>query len=307
MSTLLEVTWAAHVDVERLERLIVKDFQHEPPLKRQRLFQNHRVHNMINSITTTTKKLIEIYEDKDNAWRDEIAVLDGQTTASGTNPNRAFYERLKEIGDSHRRNPNSMVIDAFEYDELLLKEEPIVEFSGEEKRLFLTKHTPVAQLNRKYFAKGSRTVGSRIGAAAAPEQTGLKETALKEVKMKRLCELLNETILQIKEYIEKKQALTNEEMEAEREDEEVEADTESDKEEQQINNPLKLPMGFDGKPIPYWLYELHGLVQEFKCEICGNHSYLGRRAFEWHFKEGRHQYGMDGLGIPSTKIFNEVT
>lgn len=41
-------------------------------------------------------------------------------------------------------------------------------------------------------------------------------------------------------------------------------------------NPLKLPLGWDGKPIPYWLYKLHGLNQEFKCEICGGYSYWGR-------------------------------
>lgn len=38
-------------------------------------------------------------------------------------------------------------------------------------------------------------------------------------------------------------------------------DIESDDEDQQIYNPLKLPMGWDGKPIPYWLYKLHGLGQ----------------------------------------------
>lgn len=43
--------------------------------------------------------------------------------------------------------------------------------------------------------------------------------------------------------------------------EETQADTESDDEEHQIYNPLKLPMGWDGKPIPYWLYKLHGLGQ----------------------------------------------
>ena len=32
-------------------------------------------------------------------------------------------------------------------------------------------------------------------------------------------------------------------------------------EEEFIYNPLKLPMGPDGKPIPYWLYKLHGLNQ----------------------------------------------
>ena len=32
-------------------------------------------------------------------------------------------------------------------------------------------------------------------------------------------------------------------------------------EEEAVYNPLKLPLGFDGKPIPYWLYKLHGLNQ----------------------------------------------
>lgn len=43
--------------------------------------------------------------------------------------------------------------------------------------------------------------------------------------------------------------------------EETQAESESDDDEQQIYNPLKLPMGWDGKPIPYWLYKLHGLGQ----------------------------------------------
>lgn len=125
--------------------------------------------------------------------------------------------------------------------------------------------------------------------------------------MKKLADLLSKTIEQTKENVVKKQALTYEEMEQEREEEETQVDTESDDEDQQIYNPLKLPMGWDGKPIPYWLYKLHGLGQEFKCEICGNYSYWGRRAFERHFKEWRHQHGMRCLGIPNTKNFNEIT
>ena len=35
----------------------------------------------------------------------------------------------------------------------------------------------------------------------------------------------------------------------------------SEEEDDFIYNPLKLPMGWDGKPIPYWLYKLHGLNQ----------------------------------------------
>ncbi|KAL5989342.1 hypothetical protein ACLOJK_010232 [Asimina triloba] len=163
------------------------------------------------------------------------------------------------------------------------------------ERLFLTKHTPLEKLDRKHFAKGSRS--SEKNNTAPQEDSSAKEIALMEVK----------TMVQTKENVEKKQALTYEEMEAEREEEVVQADSESDEEEQQIYNPLKLPMGWDGKPIPYWLYKLHGLGQEFKCEICGNHSYWGRRAFERHFKEWRHQHGMRCLGIPNTKNFNEIT
>lgn len=51
----------------------------------------------------------------------------------------------------------------------------------------------------------------------------------------------------------------------------------------------------------------HGPLQEFKCEICGEASYWGRRAFERHFKEWRHQNGMRALGIPNNKLFFEVT
>lgn len=451
-STLLEVTRSAHEDVERLERLVVKELQREPANNRERLFQNHRVWHMIDLIRTTTDKLIEIYEDKDNARRDEIAAL-GAGGPSNCFP--AFYDRLKEIRDYHRRHPAARMVDVNEEFEELLKEEPLIEFSGEEalgryldmhelynkyinskfgepmeysafldafsqthkipcnlkltrqykeylenileylisflertqplqdlgrifakvetefeeqwadgkvlgwenkglenghassqesvidldyystveelmevglekskealaacglktggtlqqraERLFLTKYTPLEQLDRKHFAKGSH--GSEQN-GAAEGMNSKKEIAFMEAKMQRLCELLKETIMQTRENVEKKQALTYEEMEAEREEEEIQADTESDDEEQQIYNPLKLPMGWDGKPIPYWLYKLHGLGQEFKCEICGNYSYWGRRAFERHFKEWRHQHGMRCLNIPNTKNFNEIT
>ena len=39
------------------------------------------------------------------------------------------------------------------------------------------------------------------------------------------------------------------------------ADEPDSDDEEFIYNPLKLPMGPDGKPIPYWLYKLHGLNQ----------------------------------------------
>lgn len=74
-----------------------------------------------------------------------------------------------------------------------------------------------------------------------------------------------------------------------------------------IYNPLNLPLDWDGKPIPYWLWKLHGLGVSYGCEICGNYTYKGRRAFDMHFNEWRHVYGLKCLGIPNTRHFFQVT
>ncbi|OAL31285.1 hypothetical protein AYO20_08340 [Fonsecaea nubica] len=80
-------------------------------------------------------------------------------------------------------------------------------------------------------------------------------------------------------------------------------DSGSDSEgDEKIYNPLKLPLAWDGKPIPYWLYKLHGLGVEFNCEICGNFVYMGRRAFDKHFSEARHIYGLKCLGITGSAL-----
>jgi len=80
-----------------------------------------------------------------------------------------------------------------------------------------------------------------------------------------------------------------------------------DDEEDKIYNPLRLPLGWDGKPIPFWLYKLHGLGVEYKCEICSDFVYMGRKVFEKHFQESRHAFGMRALGLPNTKHFHEIT
>jgi hypothetical protein len=85
-------------------------------------------------------------------------------------------------------------------------------------------------------------------------------------------------------------------------------DQSDEDDEERIYNPLKLPLAWDGKPIPYWLYKLHGLGVEYPCEICGNYVYMGRRAFDKHFSEAMHIYGLKCLGITSnTNLFREIT
>ena len=75
----------------------------------------------------------------------------------------------------------------------------------------------------------------------------------------------------------------------------------------QKKNPKKLPVGWDGKPIPYWLYKLHGLGEEISCEICGGSSYWGRKAFDDHFNQWRHSYGLKCLNIKNSDDFKGVT
>jgi hypothetical protein len=96
-------------------------------------------------------------------------------------------------------------------------------------------------------------------------------------------------------------------MVAENQNPEIEDVASESEDNEPVYNPKNLPVGWDGKPIPYWLYKLHGLGIEYKCEICGNFSYWGRRAFERHFVEWRHTYGMKCLKIPNSVHFREIT
>ncbi|KAK9838337.1 hypothetical protein WJX81_005551 [Elliptochloris bilobata] len=176
------------------------------------------------------------------------------------------------------------------------------------ERLWLTRGTPLEALDKKHFVKGAAPASLRTPEQTARQAAAAKDAALLEVKVGALRDALGSVVEDTVGNVEKKQARTYEELQAEQ----AEADeagplSDSEDEDEYIYNPLKLPLGWDGKPIPYWLYKLHGLNQEFKCEICGNASYWGRRAFERHFKEWRHQNGMRALGIPNNKNFFEVT
>jgi splicing factor 3A subunit 3 len=119
----------------------------------------------------------------------------------------------------------------------------------------------------------------------------LKQVAFNETLILRLKSLMQDTVNQTMNQVRKKQSSSYQEIEAEKESLKAKdilakavTITGEDSDEDRVKyNPKNLPMGWDGKPIPYWLYKLHGLGKEFKCEICGGASYWGRRAFEKHF------------------------
>lgn len=142
---------------------------------------------------------------------------------------------------------------------------------------------------------------------------------IKELKISVIGEFLKETKGVTKGNVERRQALTAEERILADQDSDFEDENDNEnennknennsveEEDGRIYNPLKLPLDWDGKPIPFWLWKLHGLGVPFTCEICGNFVYMGRRAFDQHFYEWRHSHGMKCLGVPNTSHFFQIT
>lgn len=167
------------------------------------------------------------------------------------------------------------------------------------QRLFSTKGK--TSLDPSLLAKGKPGKMNRT-----KEQERQKELAMLEAQVYKFCELLAEQRIATKENVQRRQART----EGERDDSDNEATASESEEEQGEDipyNPKNLPLGWDGKPIPYWLYKLHGLNISYNCEICGNFTYKGPKAFQRHFAEWRHAHGMRCLGIPNTAHFANVT
>jgi splicing factor 3A subunit 3 len=194
------------------------------------------------------------------------------------------------------------------------------EFSNEstyKSHLTGKKHIKNAEARQRAETSGD----DNAPAPTAGHVTRLKEraVALKEHRIRKLASVMQTEREDTRVDIERRAGLTPKEREQEiraRELEEmdeaavaaiVEDDQEQDGEEK-VYNPLKLPLAWDGKPIPFWLYKLHGLGVEFPCEICGNYVYMGRRAFDKHFSEQRHVHGLNCLGInKNTSMFREIT
>lgn len=179
-------------------------------------------------------------------------------------------------------------------------------------RLFLLKDLPLESLNPALLAKpGNKNRRRKKGKKAENaknNQAFHKQVVVLESKVRKLVINCQDKIEATKQHVEKKQSRTVDEILAELEEEEgSDVEAESEEEEEVIIGKQNYPVGWDGKPIPYWLYKLHGLGIEYQCEICGGQSYQGRRAFERHFQEWRHAHGMRCLGIPNTKHFHEIT
>ena len=123
------------------------------------------------------------------------------------------------------------------------------------------------------------------------EQEEEKALTRVEAQLYWLAEQLGDQRAATLENIERRQARTVDEREKEGEEDAAGGgggaggggDSDDDAKEEAPYNPKDVPLGWDGKPIPYWLYKLHGLNLYFNCEICGNATYRGPLAFQRHF------------------------
>jgi len=197
------------------------------------------------------------------------------------------------------------------------------------RRLWATKGKSLQDLPGHMFVTASATRKSSSRGAATTNSVNIQKTdGLGLTDRQREIGLLEACVYQLAELISTQRDATVENVQrrqartlAEREEEE-DSDEENDvggnkggeggdgdgEEDDDIPyNPKNLPVGWDGKPIPYWLYKLHGLNMYYSCEICGNQTYRGPKAFQRHFSEWRHAHGMRCLGIPNTAHFAHVT
>ncbi|KJR85024.1 splicing factor 3A subunit 3 [Sporothrix schenckii 1099-18] len=182
---------------------------------------------------------------------------------------------------------------------------------------------------------GSNGNASGVGGAAAAAAHRLKEKAVaaREYRVQRLVAAMSTEKDDTRVNVERRQGMTERERRQELDNlyamlqesaaaaqamdvdggggradgQGGEAEGDNDDDDDKVYNPLKLPLAWDGKPIPFWLYRLHGLGVEFDCEICGQYTYMGRRAFEKHFNESRHIHGLRCLGINNPGLFRDIT
>ena len=256
------------------------------------------------------KFFTSIDQDFDKAWEaDEVPGWGKQTSATGTaGPTAPMTEGTGEgiwCPDCEKEFKNDNVY---------------------KNHLNGKKHIKAAEVRKARQSQngtnGDTTTNGNANSNARGSTTQrLKERAIaeREFRVKRLSANVQGERADTRINVERKQGMTERERQMELDTLFAEStdiaprnggggDDESDSDaDEKIYNPLKLPLAWDGKPIPYWLYKLHGLGVEFPCEICGNFVYMGRRAFDKHFNEARHIYGLKCLGITNTALFREIT
>lgn len=99
METLLEQQRRYHEERERLVKLMVDEHATKKPGEKERIHSEHRLKYLMELHHNSTAQLRDLYEDKDNERKAEIAAL------SGPNEFNEFYARLKQIKQFYKSHP----------------------------------------------------------------------------------------------------------------------------------------------------------------------------------------------------------
>lgn len=194
-------------------------------------------------------------------------------------------------------------------------------------KLFAKQTVYDAHLTGKKHMKNTVSLPSQSTTTAAattttPTKLQLNTVQYHEYVILQLLELLSEQYNNTLVYIQQKHIRSTKELQSDRDHlvkqielllqhksiDTMQSVRTSDNEIKPIYNPLSLPLGIDGEPIPYWMYRLHGLNHEYTCEICGNYTYYGDRSYQSHFNEWRHIYGLKCLNITNNlKLYDNIT
>jgi splicing factor 3A subunit 3 len=227
-------------------------------------------------------KVLNVNEDADDVDKMEITPVSSPTNTTTTTAvaNNHTPQHSADYNDNHNRDTNNM--------------------SSGETPLF-------CKFCLKSFTKRILYDSHLKGKKHLKQKEKMKEIWKMEKIVSRMANLLIDQIEATKEHVEAKFSKTLDELLAEQ-DQQQQGDIDVPEEEEEEIRLTKehYPIGWDGNPIPYWLYKLNGLGIEYKCEICGNTSYWGRRAYEKHFQEWRHAFGMKCLRLENTKAFHEI-
>ncbi|WWC87900.1 uncharacterized protein L201_002800 [Kwoniella dendrophila CBS 6074] len=222
-------------------------------------------------------------------WKIENNNNNNNASTSQTNPNPNNTQEGLWCKYCQKSYSKQTVYDAHLNSEKHKKKEKAAASNGSSSTNYSSTPTPIASASTSTY-RSKLEIPARL--------TYLIEVIL---KFPPIPEKLQDT----RTETERKMALTAKERETELEEQEeappvpVDLDGEDSEDEGKIYNPLKLPLGHDGHPIPYWLFKLHGLGVTFECEIC-QQSIQGRRAYDKHFTEGKHLLALRALGIPSS-------
>ena len=69
---------------------------------RETINSDHRLRILSDRCVESTQHLRDLYEDKDDLRKEEVAAL------SGPNELAEFYNRLKQIKEFHKKHPNEV-------------------------------------------------------------------------------------------------------------------------------------------------------------------------------------------------------